>query len=242
MDPNSTKEIMQMIRSLSASTSDSVKTFSFGQWTPAPTKVPANKILRSITNSNPVTKTKSNSDGIYILIWYFIIIIILIIVFSLIEKTKEKRKKELEKQQLREQQAREQERIARLEELQKLREIEEKKRREAIAKAGTYSTGYEYEEYVAARLEIDGWTNITVTRKSGDYGVDIIATSPDGNKCAIQCKMFQGKVGFNAVKEVFMGKTIYGCSHAIVITTSTFTPQAIDGAKRTGVQLISNYR
>ncbi len=243
MDPNSTKEIMQMIRSLSASTSDSVKSFSFGQWTPSPTKIPANKILRSITSNKPVTETKGYGDASSFLVWFFIIIaIIFFILIYVVSSSEEKRKQELKQQQIKEQQAREQERIARLEELRKQKELEERKRKEALVKTHGYNNGYEYERYVATRLELDGWTHVTITSKSGDFGADIIATNPNGTKCAIQCKMVQGAVGYRAVQEVISGREYYHCSHAIVITTSTFTHQAIDGAKRTGVQLISNYR
>ena len=262
MDPNSTKEIMQMIRSLSASTSDSVKSFSFGQWTPSPTKIPANNILRSITRNKPVTEAKGYSDAYSFFIWFFIIIAIISFITIYFKKSsEEKRTQELKQQQEREGQALEQEK--RLEELRKqnelkeirrkevlakiaeehrnIKELEEKKRKEALVKHG-YNNGYEYERYVATRLELDGWTHVTITSKSGDFGADIIGTNPNGTKCAIQCKMVQGAVGYRAVQEVISGREYYHCSHAIVITTSTFTHQAIDGAKRTGVQLISNYR
>ena len=53
--------------------------------------------------------------------------------------------------------------------------------------------GYEYEEYCANYLKKNGYTNITVTKGSGDHGVDIIACK-NGKKYAIQCKYYSNPV------------------------------------------------
>ncbi len=97
-------------------------------------------------------------------------------------------------------------------------------------------TGYEYEKYCADLFTYFGW-NARTTKKSGDYGADVIATK-DGIKIVAQCKKWKGSVGFDAVKEVFTAKTINKADYAIVITNSHFSKAAKQGAKDTGVILI----
>ena len=99
-------------------------------------------------------------------------------------------------------------------------------------------TGYEYEQYCAKLFKCYGW-EAEVTPKSGDFGVDIIAKK-NGIKIVAQCKKWNGSVGFNAVKEVFTGKTINKADYAIVITNSNFSQAAKKGAKDTGVILIKH--
>ncbi len=94
-------------------------------------------------------------------------------------------------------------------------------------------TGYEYEQHVAYRLKEKGYRNVRVTRGSGDYGADIIATAPNGLTYSIQCKHFQsGKCGVKAVQEAVAGMSYYGCDGSMVITSSSFTPAAINMARR----------
>ena len=48
---------------------------------------------------------------------------------------------------------------------------------------------------------------------------------------AVQCKLYQGKVGNSAVQEAVAGKSYYDCDEAMVITNSVFYPGAIALAK-----------
>lgn len=85
--------------------------------------------------------------------------------------------------------------------------------------------GHEFEEFVAAVLLGCGYEIEEVTRKSGDYGADIIAVAND-EKIAIQCKRYQKPVGVKAVQEVISAMKHYDCERAVVITNSTYTSQA----------------
>ena len=96
---------------------------------------------------------------------------------------------------------------------------------------------YDYEEYVAQYLRTKGYTNVYTTKKSGDFGADVIATSPEGMKVCVQCKRFVGSVGVKAIQEIHSAKAYYNCDLAYVFTTGDYTPQAFDLAKRTGVKL-----
>lgn len=99
-------------------------------------------------------------------------------------------------------------------------------------------TGYDYEHAVAAYLLRNGFHDVEVTKASGDYGVDIIAEK-DFLKYAVQCKYYSNPVGIAAVQEVAAGRSMYGCTVAMVVTNSTFTPAAENLAKANGVVLMS---
>ena len=96
--------------------------------------------------------------------------------------------------------------------------------------------GYEFEEFVAKILKQDGFTNVKVSKKSGDHGIDIVANK-NGILYGIQCKRYKDKVGNGAVQEAYTGAAYYKCDKAMVITNSEFTKAAIDEAKKIGVEL-----
>lgn len=97
--------------------------------------------------------------------------------------------------------------------------------------------GYEFEEYAAGYLKRNGYSKVTVTKASRDFGVDLIAKKHRTNY-AVQCKLYQGKVGNSAIQEAVAGKSYYDCDEAMVITNSVFYPGAIVLAKANDVTLI----
>ena len=99
-------------------------------------------------------------------------------------------------------------------------------------------TGVEYEALCARYLQGLAFSNIEITQKSGDQGVDIIAYK-NGYKYAIQCKYYNSPVGNSAIQEVVAGASFYKCLKKIVITNSTFTKGAIDLAECNDVILMS---
>jgi hypothetical protein len=96
--------------------------------------------------------------------------------------------------------------------------------------------GHDFEYVCADILRAKGFQNVTVTRGSGDQGVDVIAEQ-SGIKYAVQCKRFSGSVGNKAVQEVHFGKTYYHCHVAIVMTNSYFTKSAKDAASESNTIL-----
>ncbi len=97
--------------------------------------------------------------------------------------------------------------------------------------------GLEYEHAVADYLSEHGYKNVSVTKGSGDYGVDIIAHKGK-RKYAVQCKYYSNPVGLAAVQEAVAGKAMYGCTDAMVVTNSTFTSAAQNLAEANGVILL----
>ena len=86
--------------------------------------------------------------------------------------------------------------------------------------------GEEFEEYVAELLRFQGYRT-RMTPRSGDYGVDIIA-SKDGVKTAVQIKRYSKKLDQKPIREAVTGMAVrqYGCTRAMVVTNSTFTKAA----------------
>ena len=101
--------------------------------------------------------------------------------------------------------------------------------------------GHKYEHAVAQFLRHNGYSNVIVTRASGDYGADIIATKR-GRKYAIQCKYYSNPVGLKAVQEVVASKKHYRCSRAMVVTNNTYTKAARRLAEENGVTLLENVK
>lgn len=100
--------------------------------------------------------------------------------------------------------------------------------------------GLEFERFCADLLRRTGFTEVCVTKKSGDNGVDIIAKR-EGLWYAFQCKRYSNKVGNKAIQEVYSGKDIYRCQNAVVITNSFFTEQAQKSAEKLNVRLINRF-
>ena len=101
----------------------------------------------------------------------------------------------------------------------------------------SYSSPYDFEGYCAQILKDKGW-NVQVTQKSSDQGVDVIAEK-NGEKVAIQCKMYNQPVGNKAVQEVNAGKNYYQTQYAAVVTTSSYTSSAHQLAKNCNILLLT---
>ena len=97
-------------------------------------------------------------------------------------------------------------------------------------------TGREFEEYCAGFLKKRGFKRVTITKATGDQGVDILARRR-GRSYAIQCKLYQKPVGNSAIQEAYAGMQHYNCDRALVMTNSTFTKGARELAESTGVEL-----
>lgn len=96
--------------------------------------------------------------------------------------------------------------------------------------------GHEFEYWCADLLKQFGYSEVSVTKGSGDQGVDILATK-NGKKYAIQCKRYESKLSNTPVQEVIAGKSFYDCDVAVVMTNNYFTDGAIALAHKIGVEL-----
>ena len=96
--------------------------------------------------------------------------------------------------------------------------------------------GHQFEYFCAELLSYNDYSNVKVTKGSGDHGIDIFANK-SGRKYAIQCKCYKSKVGNKAVQEAFSGANYYSGYIPIVMSNSYYTPQAIDEARKLNVIL-----
>ena len=96
--------------------------------------------------------------------------------------------------------------------------------------------GLEYEKICAIYIKKLGFNNVSITKGTGDQGVDIIAYK-NKEKYGFQCKYYSHPVGNKAIQEVFAGGRYYCCNKTIVITNNTFTRSAVDLASKLGVEL-----
>ena len=96
--------------------------------------------------------------------------------------------------------------------------------------------GHEFEYYCAELLRKSGFQEVEVTKGSGDYGVDILA-SRDGVTYAIQCKCYTAPVGVKAVQEAYAGRDYYDRMVGAVLTNQYFTQPAVEAAGKLKILL-----
>ena len=97
--------------------------------------------------------------------------------------------------------------------------------------------GTEFEILIYRLFDAMGY-KVEHTGKSGDQGGDIIINKGT-ERTVIQAKRYlKQAVGNNAVQEAVAAKNYYNCNGAMVVTCSSFTPEAISLAKVNNVHLI----
>src|SRR5271157_5588145 len=97
--------------------------------------------------------------------------------------------------------------------------------------------GDKFEALIKRLYEGAGYT-AQLTGKTGDQGGDLVVVR-DGGKEVIQAKLRRNMtVGNDAVQQVIGAKGVYNCPDAVVITNSTFTPEAEELARIHGVELV----
>ncbi|MGA7050149.1 MAG: restriction endonuclease [Mycobacterium sp.] len=121
----------------------------------------------------------------------------------------------------------------------------EREREEALRASGfdriDRMTGVEFEEYFAAVLRGLGH-EVTMTRTTGDFGVDLIAIK-HGKRTAVQCKRKGGgAVGGVAVQQVVAGAPMHGCGATMVVTNNLFTRAAQQLAAVHSCELVDRWQ
>jgi len=113
-----------------------------------------------------------------------------------------------------------------------------------MRKKNTKRKGDKYEEHCAMKLRLRGCIVQRVGR-AGDFGADLIIRTFFFRKLAIvQCKYLTGKtakVGTRAVQEAIAARQYFRAQKAIVCTNKTYTKNAVELARRCGVELYENF-
>lgn len=101
-------------------------------------------------------------------------------------------------------------------------------------------TGVEFEHYVAAVLRGVGF-HVELTRATGDFGVDLIATR-DGIRTAVQCKRQSRVVNGAAIQQVVAGAAVHDCGATMVVSNHRYTKAAEQLADVHGCVLVDRTR
>lgn len=100
----------------------------------------------------------------------------------------------------------------------------------------------EYEQSIAKHYRKLGY-DVSLTKRSYDYGVDVIARK-DSDAIAIQAKMYQEGARQTSYKDImylFAGKYLYNCNAAILITSGTVKDEAKNTAEKLNVKIIEKW-
>lgn len=113
----------------------------------------------------------------------------------------------------------------------------EKKNRLYSFREIDHMDGLAFEHCIATILRQNKYTKITVTRASGDFGVDIIAEKEE-KRWVFQCKRYEArKLGIKPIQEIYAGAAQYRADVAVVVTNSYFSKNAKTLANNLGVRL-----
>ena len=110
------------------------------------------------------------------------------------------------------------------------------KREEQLRKTLSHPEAREFEYEIARLLQRMGY-RYTVTKATGDDGVDVFAYK-DNDKVVVQCKRWARKkpVG-RAVVDELAGTALRYTASAILATTSSFSPNARNAARKHDIEL-----
>lgn len=99
---------------------------------------------------------------------------------------------------------------------------------------------YEFEAFTAKLLELEGYTNVVISGRAGDRGVDVRCNNAAGELVIVQCKRYtKSKIGSTPIQRLHSFANTRGAKEMICITTTDFTPDGYDEAKLTGVKTIN---
>ncbi|MFD1674115.1 restriction endonuclease [Alicyclobacillus fodiniaquatilis] len=102
-------------------------------------------------------------------------------------------------------------------------------------------SGEDFEDALEYTLRKKGW-RLDTTKKTGDFGADLIGRDPKGRKVVIQAKRWKSNVGVDGVNQVLAAKAYYQADHALVITNHYLTKSAYELSRKTGVEVWSRKR
>lgn len=104
--------------------------------------------------------------------------------------------------------------------------------------------GEAFEIWLARQFMKAGY-DVKRTPYQKDHGADLIMTTPEGTKIAVQAKKLskrKDRVGAKVLGEALRGKDYYNCYKAMVVTNQGYTEQALSEARRFGIELIDRER
>ncbi|MEN6368235.1 MAG: restriction endonuclease [Thermotogota bacterium] len=99
-------------------------------------------------------------------------------------------------------------------------------------------TAEEFESFVAALFESEGWQS-ALTPRTGDMGIDINLSRPsDGRRAVVQCKKWKGSVGQREVRDLYGVLMHVHADEAHLVTTGSFSAAAASFAEGKPIRLV----
>lgn len=98
---------------------------------------------------------------------------------------------------------------------------------------------YEFEEMVAEMYRCKGWTQVEVTQPTDDKGRDVIGFDKKGRKIYVEVKKHKNRIGRPVIQKLHSIMVTKNVEKGIVVSTSDFTPQAIDYARKVNISLVN---
>lgn len=124
---------------------------------------------------------------------------------------------------------------------EQIRQAEIRKRIDLLKKANFSQidnmSGFEFEEFCVILLRELGY-NAQQTKKSGDFGADILLEK-NNQKIIVQTKRYKQKISVSAVQEITAAQNYYHIYHAWIITNNYFTKAAQELAQANNIRLIN---
>jgi restriction endonuclease Mrr len=98
----------------------------------------------------------------------------------------------------------------------------------------------EFEAVVGQVLTGLGFTQMRLTKATGDRGVDLVCIDPSGRRTVVQCKQYgpANKVSGPAVRNLIGARALANAHHAMLVTTSSFTKEAVHAGQASGIHLV----
>ena len=100
-------------------------------------------------------------------------------------------------------------------------------------------TPYEFEDMVAEMYRCKGWQDVSTTSKSADKGRDVVGINKKGKKVYVEVKKHQKNVGRPVIQKLHSIMVMHEITKGIVVTTSDFTPGAIEYARKAKISLMN---
>lgn len=100
---------------------------------------------------------------------------------------------------------------------------------------------YQFEHMSAQLLKEQGFTDIKVTKRSNDKGIDIVCRKGN-DKYVAQCKRYSNNIG-SPEMQMFIGAVLNArADRGIYVTTSEFTREAQVMARLNNIELVDKYK
>ncbi len=80
-------------------------------------------------------------------------------------------------------------------------------------------TGHEFEEYLYVLIKALGYETY-LTKKSRDFGADLLFRDGTGQLTVVQAKRLSEKLGLDAVQEIYTAQAYYLAEKALIITSA----------------------